>query len=90
MHFSITPVSLVVQKGISLAQRGTVIILTWLRGYRDHEGGTSRVRPGHCTTTWLTLAIIPNVDNSGVKFLIVGNCVRAIPWTKWKTYKCVY
>jgi len=31
------------------------------------------LRPG------LTLAIIPNVDNSGVKFLIVGDCVRAVP-----------
>ena len=34
---------------------------------------------------WLKLAIPPNVGNSGVQFLIVGDCVRAIPW---KCYNC--
>ena len=29
---------------------------------------------------WLKSAIPPNVGNSGVQFLIVGDCVRAIPW----------
>ena len=32
---------------------------------RDPDGGFSRVRPLHCTSVGLTLAIIPNVDNSG-------------------------
>ena len=31
----------------------------------DHEGGSPRVRPAHCTSGWLTSMIIPNVDNSG-------------------------
>ena len=55
------------------------IILTWLRGNHDHEGGSSRARPFHCTAAGLTLAINPNVINSGVQFLVVGDCVRAVP-----------
>jgi len=47
-------------------------ILTWRRGYRDHEGGSSRARLFHCTSVELTLANIPNVDISGVQFLVVG------------------
>jgi hypothetical protein len=31
---------------------------------RDHEGGSSRVRPGHCTWVGLTPTITPNVGNS--------------------------
>jgi len=31
---------------------------------RDHEGGSSGVRLGHCTSAELTSAIIPNVNNS--------------------------
>ena len=31
---------------------------------RDHEGGSSRVRPDHCTTVGLTPTITPNVGNS--------------------------
>ena len=30
----------------------------------DHEGGSSRVRPFHCTSVWLTPTITPNVGNS--------------------------
>ena len=30
----------------------------------DHEGGSSRVRPFHCTSVWLTPTIAPNVGNS--------------------------
>ena len=55
------------------------IILTWLRGNLDQQGGSSRARPSHCTTAGLTLAINPNVINSGVQFLVVGDCVRAVP-----------
>ena len=54
-------------------------ILTWHRGDRDREGGSPRARPLHCTTVGLTLAIIPNVDDSGAQFLLGGDCVRAIP-----------
>ena len=46
---------------------------------RDHEGGSSRARPFHCTSVGLTPAIISNVDNSTASFLLVGDCVRAIP-----------
>ena len=31
---------------------------------RDHEGGSSRARPFHCTSAWLTPTITPNVGNS--------------------------
>ena len=48
------------------------LILTWLRGYRDHEGGSPRARPFHCTSVGLTPAITPNVGNSGVQFLLAG------------------
>ena len=47
---------------------------------RDHEGGSSRVRPFHCTSVGLTPTITPNVGNSNASFLIVGDCVRAIPF----------
>ncbi|KAG8240491.1 hypothetical protein J6590_107484, partial [Homalodisca vitripennis] len=32
-------------------------------GYRDHEGGSSRMRPFHCTTVVLTPANAPNVGH---------------------------
>ena len=47
---------------------------------RDHEGGSSRVRPLHCTSDGLTPTITPNVGNSNAQFLIVGDCVRALPY----------
>ena len=55
------------------------IILTWYRGYRDQQGGSSRRRPFHCTSVGLTPAITPNVGNSGTQFISVGVCVRANP-----------
>ena len=55
-----------------------IVILTWLRGHHDQQGGSSRVRPFHCTYDWLTLAISPNVGNSGALFVVVGDCVRAL------------
>ena len=55
------------------------IILTWYRRYRDHEGGSPRKRPFHCTSVGLTPAITPNVGNSGTQFISVGVCVRAYP-----------
>ena len=41
---------------------------------------------------WLKSAIPPNVGNSGVQFLVVGDCVRAIPWQNKRiiTKKCVF
>ena len=33
----------------------------------------------HCTPMMLTLAITPNVGNSGALFVLAGDCVRAIP-----------
>ena len=45
----------------------------------DHQGGFPRERLVHCTSGWLTSMIIPNVDNSGALFLLVGFCVRADP-----------
>ena len=53
-------------------QQPSTSILTWRRGYRDHKGGSPRVRPFHCTAAGLTPAIIPNADNSGAQFLVVG------------------
>ena len=55
------------------------IILTWHRPNPDHSWGWSWLRPLHCTSVRLTLAIITNVNNSGVQFLVVGDCVRAVP-----------
>ena len=49
-----------------------LIILTWLRRYRDHNGGSPRRGPATAHQAGLTLAIPPNVGNSGVQFLIVG------------------
>ena len=40
-------------------------ILTWHRRNLDHQGGSPRARPIHCTSVRLTLAITPNVGNSG-------------------------
>ena len=50
---------------------------------RDHEGGSSSVRPLHCTSDGLTPTITPNVGNSNAQFLIVGDCVRALPYEFW-------
>ena len=50
----------------------------------DHEGSFSRARPFHCTSERLTSMIIPNVDNSGAQFLLVGSSVRADPDKKLK------
>ena len=38
---------------------------------------------------WLTPAISPNVGNSAWQFLLVGNCVRAIPWLLTWSYSCI-
>jgi len=46
-------------------------ILTWRRGYCDHQGSSLRARLFHCTTVGLTPAITPNVGNSGALFLVV-------------------
>ena len=69
-----------IQKYTKSSQQLNQGILTWHRGNRDRHGGSPRARPLHCTTVGLTLAIFPNVDDSGVQFLLGGDCVRAIPW----------
>ena len=74
-------------QSIKQSEKASTIILTWLRGNHDHQGGSSRARPFHCTKDGLTLAINPNVINSGVQFLVVGDCVRAVPWTHYKCKK---
>ena len=42
--------------------------------YPDHEGGSPSV---------LTPSNIPNVDYLGTQILVVGDCVRAIPYFSW-------
>ena len=60
--------------------------LNWFPAYlpgtgvnSDPEGCSPRARPFHCTPVGLTLAIAPNVGDSGAQFLVVGDCVRALP-----------
>ena len=60
-----------------------------------HEGFTviiEAVTPGRgwsiALRIWLTPAISPNVGNSAWQFLLVGNCVRAIPWLLTWSYIC--
>ena len=48
---------------------------------RDHEGGSSRARPFHCTSVGLTPTITPNVGNSKASFFIFLDSVRAIPFS---------
>ena len=58
------------------------IISSYLPGTgvnHDPEGGSPRVRLFHCTEEELTSTITPNVGNSSASFLLVGDCVRAIP-----------
>jgi len=45
----------------------------------DHEGGSSRMRLSHCTSGQLTPTMVSNVDHLNAQFLLVGDCVRAIP-----------
>ena len=65
--------------GLKSPEKQCLSILTWHRLNPDLSGGWSWMRPFHCTSVGLTLAIIPNVNNSGVQFLVVGDCVRAVP-----------
>lgn len=44
----------------------------------DLRGRSPRASPFHCTSVGMTLAIIPNVDDSGALFLVVEDCVRAL------------
>ena len=46
----------------------------------DHEGGSPRVRPLHCTAESAdTPATSQNLARPSAQFLLVGNCVRAHP-----------
>lgn len=38
--------------------------LPGVRVNRDHEGGSLRRRPYHCTPVWLNSASVPNADTS--------------------------
>ena len=55
----------------------------------DHEGGSSRMRLSHCTSGQLTPTMVSNVDHLNAQFLLVGDCVRAIPQirnqAKWQS-----
>ena len=53
----------------------------------DQQGRSPRARPFHCTSVGLTPAITPNVGDSGAAFMVVGDCVRAIPFTHTKKIK---
>ena len=57
-------------------------ILTWQGRYHDQEGGSPRARLNHCTRVVLTSANSPNVGISTAQFLVVGDCVRALPSQK--------
>ena len=48
----------------------------------DQQGGSSRMRLSHCTSGRLTPTMVSNVDHLNAQFLLVGDCVRAIPWLK--------
>ena len=50
----------------------------------DQQGGSSRMRLSHCTSGRLTPTMVSNVDHLNAQFLLVGDCVRAIPWLKFK------
>ena len=59
-----TPVtSIILSQYMSPGDAG-ISILTWHGRYHDHQGGSPRSRPFHCTSVGLTPAIIPNVDYS--------------------------
>ena len=64
--------------GIILGDIGLHTYLAW-RMIHDQEGGSSKARLFHCTSVELTLTITPNVGNLNASFLLVGDCVRAIP-----------
>ena len=56
--------------------RPTLLLLNWYRGHRAYVGGSSRVRPCHCTSLRLTragalgwwLAPLPFTPEFGVRF----------------------
>src|SRR4029434_8945260 len=64
------------QRQLGLVQ----LILTWQGRYNDQEGCLPGARLGHCTPVVLTPANSSNVGISTAQFLVVGNCVRALPW----------
>lgn len=61
-----------------------LLILTCQGKYHDHKGSFPRARFINCTLDALTPAISPNVGNSNAKFVVVGDCVRSVPWKKKK------
>src|SRR4029434_5200450 len=63
------------QRQLGLVQ----LILTWQGRYNEQEGCLPRARLGHCTPVLLTPANSSNVGISTAQFLVVGNCVRALP-----------
>lgn len=67
---------------ISTNCRHNLIIITWLRGNHDHQSGSFKVKPYHCTKDRLATAINSNVVKL---FWVVGSCVRAVPLFVCKT-----
>lgn len=62
-----------------------LVVIAYLPGTEINDGPDgrfSRMRLYHCTPVWLTLAIAPNVGDSGAQFMVVGDCVRALPCNK--------
>ena len=46
----------------------------------DHEGGSPKARPFHCTSVGLYLCDFPKCGKLGCIIYVSGNCVRAIPF----------
>ncbi|KAL4108170.1 hypothetical protein QTP88_018412 [Uroleucon formosanum] len=62
--FSALPMTTTLWIAYKLCRHSEPAYLPGVEVNRDQSGGSSRVRPGHCTPIGLTPASIPNVDTS--------------------------